>query len=155
MTDWLSELDRLEREATPGPWERWVENQVVSRPGGVGSHWVSVVKSNYALLGIDIGEPDLELVLALRNHARELIDAYQEIQELRESIKPDETKMGPSVRIEDVVWHDAQTDPPKVAGWYAVIIGNGPFRVWWWDSGFSHIGDEVVTHWAEMPRGPR
>ena len=47
MTDWLEELDRLEREATPGP---WCPSEYLSQRGA-----------------------DFDLAIALRNHARELI----------------------------------------------------------------------------------
>lgn len=113
-TKWIDELDRLERKATPKPWDAG-ENNVMER-GGAGDHycnyhdhiddddddeprpteddcdcdpprdlttiaaiWISYYGNECA--GISVA--DARLISALRNHARELIDAKRESEKLR------------------------------------------------------------------------
>jgi hypothetical protein len=66
---WLDELERLEREATPFPWEPVPGHGVIESP-------THVVESGYR------SEVNVRLIAALRNHARDLIEAARRCEEL-------------------------------------------------------------------------
>jgi hypothetical protein len=71
---WLDELERLEREATPFPWEPVPGHGVIESP-------THVVESGYR------SEVNVRLIAALRNHARDLIEAARRCEELEEAVR--------------------------------------------------------------------
>jgi hypothetical protein len=72
----LTELERLEREATPGPW--WGETAVPTEIYAPATD--EILTSGF---GNEKAQEDAELVIALRNHAPALIAAARERDELR------------------------------------------------------------------------
>jgi hypothetical protein len=71
---WLDELERLEREATPFPWEPVPGHGVIESP-------THVVESGYR------SEVNVRLIAALRNHARDLIEAARRCEELEAIVR--------------------------------------------------------------------
>jgi hypothetical protein len=79
MADWLDELERLEREATPFPWEPVPGHGVIESP-------THVVESGYR------SEANVQLIAILRNRARDLIEAARRCEEL-EAIVAEQAKL--------------------------------------------------------------
>ena len=82
MTDWIAELDSLEREATQGPWD------VLEPSGGHKAHGVMsglqpITHQDY------LNVEDAWLIASLRNHARELIDAAKVIRDINKGASED------------------------------------------------------------------
>lgn len=81
MTDWLRELETLERLSTPGEWRSDVSqfDDIVIWQG-------EDLKLNVGARVTEVGilEPNdqvnAQLICLLRNHASELISAYRELQ---------------------------------------------------------------------------
>lgn len=78
MTDSLEELDRMEREATDSPWEYDRDTGFIMHTedaeDGYGSIAMEVYRENL---------DDVPFIVALRNRARELIDATKDRDHLK------------------------------------------------------------------------
>ena len=80
MSESLEELDRLEREATPGPWLYVPDGESVwHEEGDLGEGLWS-----HDLRGLGVMNFDQEFMVALRNNARSLIDAAKREKDSRE-----------------------------------------------------------------------
>jgi len=71
MTNWLNELDQLERDASPGPWDLSCQMDDGSIVG------YSIVARTDGCTADQV-RSDTAALVALRNHARELIDAARD-----------------------------------------------------------------------------
>lgn len=73
----LEELERLNREATPGPWEWWTSNSMrrLTGPSGQAGGVAHAFVAHDRVPDIAIRDEDMRLIAELRNNATALLES--------------------------------------------------------------------------------
>lgn len=103
----LEALERLEAEATPGPWEVWSSNSHLrlTRPGGPDGGVCSAMVASDGVPVLAVRRSNIELIAALRNAARQLIADAKRLRDLRAYLLH---TLSNCEGLNDVTWTNAE-----------------------------------------------